>query len=67
MLLLWCKFYVLSEDFTLHKIKNSGKCVAFHSVSVLRFVLHKMKYSDTVLYFIFSYGWLEFQYIFIFK
>jgi len=51
--LLWYKFYILSEDFTLYKIKNNGKCIASHSVSVLKFVLHKMKYNDTVLYFIF--------------
>lgn len=59
MLLLWCKFYIPSEDFTLYKIKNNGNCVASRSVSVLKSVLLKMKYSDIVLYFIFSYGWLE--------
>lgn len=45
MLLLWCKFYILHEDFTLYKI-NKDKCVVSHSVSVFKFVLHKMKYSD---------------------
>lgn len=57
--LIRCKFYVLNKGLTLYKIKNNGKSVTSHSVSFLKFVLHRMKYSYTS--FFFSYGWFEFQ------